>query len=63
MQELANHIDSKLGEKYGFTLLVYEHNSEVGRTNYVSNSNREDVVKVMKEFIDKTEGSWGAHKL
>jgi hypothetical protein len=63
MQELAKHIDGELGEKYGFTLLVYEHGSETGRTNYVSNSNREDVVKAMKEFIEKTETAWGAHKL
>ena len=63
MQELAQHIDSKLGKKYGFTLMVYEHNTEDGRMNYVSNSNREDVVKAMKEFIAETEGSWGTHKL
>jgi hypothetical protein len=63
MQELAKEINSKLGKNYGFFLMVYEHNSESGRSNYVSNSNREDVVKAMKEFIEKTEDAWGAHKL
>lgn len=63
MQDLASHIQGKLGAKYGFTLLVYEHNTVSGRANYVSNSDREDVVKAMKEFIEKTEDSWGTHKL
>jgi hypothetical protein len=63
MQELARLIAKKLGKKYGFFLMVYEHNCEDGRSNYVSNSNREDVVKAMKEFIEKTEDSYGAHKL
>lgn len=63
MQELAKHIDSTLGSKYGFFLMVYEHDNDSGRSNYVSNSNREDVVKAMKEFIEKTEDAYGAHKL
>lgn len=63
MQDLAKLIASKLGKKYGFFLMVYEHNSNSGRSNYVSNSNREDVIKAMKEFIEKTEGLYGAHKL
>jgi hypothetical protein len=63
MQDLAKHIENSIGNKYGFCLLVYEHNTGEGRMNYVSNSNREDVVKAMKEFIEKSEGAWGAHKL
>lgn len=63
MQNLAKHIESKLGKNYGFFLMIYEHDSENGRSNYVSNSNREDVAKAMKEFIEKTEDSFGAHKL
>lgn len=63
MQEIAKDIEKKLGKKYGFTLLIYEHNTDTGRMNYVSNSKREDVVKTMKEFIEKTEESWGTHKL
>lgn len=63
MQDLAQHIQSQLGSKYGFCLLVYEHNTDKGRLNYVSNSQREDVVKAMKEFVEATEGTWGAHKI
>ena len=32
-----------------------------GKTYYVSNSNREDVVKAMQEFIKKTETTYGTH--
>lgn len=63
MQEIAKNIQSQLGSKYGFCVLVYEHNTDTGRMNYVSNSQREDVVKAMKAFIEETEGTWGAHKL
>lgn len=59
MQYLAQQIERLIGEQCGFFLMVYEHNTDTGRSNYVSNSNREDVVKAMKEFIAKTEGNWG----
>ena len=49
-----------LPENHGFVLLTYPHN-EAKRLYYVSNSNREDVVEAMKEFIDKTETTWGKH--
>lgn len=41
---------------YGFTLLVYDNDSSSGRMNYISNSNRDDVVIAMKEFIANHEG-------
>jgi hypothetical protein len=63
MQELAKHIANKLGKKYGFFLMVYEHNQKDGRANYVSNSNREDVAKAMEDFIEKSKDSFGAHKI
>lgn len=63
MQDLARHIESKIpNKKYGFILLVTEYGDN-GRMHYVSNCQREDVVEVMKEFIEKTETDWGTHKL
>ena len=53
-------LEKMLPENYGFTLLTYPHN-EANRLYYVSNSNREDVVTAMKEFIEKTETTWGKH--
>ena len=48
---IANEIIAKLPNT-GFVLLTYEFN-KTGRTMYISNSNREDVLKAMQEFIDK----------
>ena len=53
-------LEKMLPENYGFTLLTYPHN-EAKRLYYVSNSDREDVVEAMKEFIEKTETTWGKH--
>lgn len=63
MQEIAQYIENKIGKKYGFCVLIYEHDTNDGRMNYVSNSQRADVIKAMKEFIAETEGNWGTHKL
>ena len=63
MRSLAEGINQVLGKKYGFCLLVYEHGIDKGRMNYVSNSQREDGIKAMKEFIAETEDNWGTHKL
>ena len=54
MQEIAKDIKEKLPEGMGFTLLAYEFgDAEDRRMMYVSNSNREDVIKSMLEFCDK----------
>jgi len=39
--------------KYGFALLVYKLGEDDGthRMNYISNSQRKDMIKAMKEFI------------
>ena len=48
---IANEITAKLPNT-GFVLLTYEFN-KTGRIMYISNSNREDVLKAMQEFVDK----------
>ena len=54
LQEIAKEIRDKLPEKMGFALLTYEFGDEDDRRMlYVSNSNREDVLKAMLEFVDK----------
>ena len=54
MQEIAKDIKEKLPEGMGFALLAYEFgDAEDRRMMYVSNSNREDVIKSMLEFCDK----------
>ena len=54
LQEIAKDIKEKLPEGMGFALLAYEFgDAEDRRMMYVSNSNREDVIKSMLEFCDK----------
>lgn len=54
LQEIMQEIKNKLPEGMGFTLLAYEFGDKEGRRMlYASNSNREDVMKAMLEFVDK----------
>ena len=54
MREIAKEIKEKLPEGMGFALLAYEFgDAEDRRMMYISNSNREDVIKSMLEFCDK----------
>lgn len=54
LQAIAKEIKQKLPEKMGFALLTYEFgDAENKRMMYISNSNREDVIKAMLEFVDK----------
>lgn len=55
LQEIAKEIKAKLPEKMGFALLAYEFGDENNERKmlYVSNSNREDVILAMTEFIKK----------
>ena len=54
MQEIAKEIKEKLTEGMGFELLAYEFGDiDDRKMMYISNSNREDVLKAMLEFVDK----------
>ena len=54
LQAIAKEIKERLPEDMGFALLAYEFgDAENRRMMYVSNSNREDVIKSMLEFCDK----------
>lgn len=57
MQSIARKVDEELPDNFGFVVLAFKFN-EKGEMIYVSNANREDVVKSMKEFIEKTENSY-----
>lgn len=59
MQDIAKMVKSQLPDSFGFILLTFEHNTNKGDMIYVSDSNREDVIKAMKEFIEKTENTYG----
>lgn len=61
MQLIGRLVDEELPQGWGFVVLAFPFGDEAGRLNYVANGAREDVIKVMKEFIAKTEASWGSH--
>jgi hypothetical protein len=42
---------------YGFFLMIFEFSKE-GRANYISNAERADVIKAMKEFMERTKSTW-----
>ena len=54
LQNIATDIKTKLPEDMGFALLAYEFGDVKDRRMlYVSNSNREDVMLAMVEFLEK----------
>lgn len=59
LTDIANKIDDELPENYGFCLLTFGFNNVGKELMYVANANREDIVKVMKEWITKTENNFG----
>lgn len=59
MQDIARMIKKEIPNQYGFILLTFEHNTNAGSMIYVSDSDREDVIKAMEEFIEKTRNSYG----
>lgn len=57
-QALMNAIAATLDnvfEGHSFVLLVSNF-GEGGTMNYISNSNRDDVIKMMNEFVSKADG-------
>ena len=60
MQEIARKVKEELPENWGFVVLAFEFGDSNDREMlYVSNANREDVVKAMEEFAQKTKSNYG----
>jgi hypothetical protein len=55
LQEIARTISIMLPPETGFALLCFDFQPG-GKIEYVSNGSREDVVKAMSEWIQKTDG-------
>ena len=55
LQNIARDIQEKLPDGMGFALLAYEFEdvTKDKKMLYVSNSNREDVMLAMTEFLEK----------
>lgn len=58
LRESCKLVSEETGEVYGFGLLMFPMKAG-GRTSYISNCNREDMIAGMKEFIARSEGTYG----
>lgn len=52
LKHLARLIKGNLPDDWGFMLMLFSY-GENGTTFYISSAQREDVVNVMKEFIQR----------
>lgn len=61
LQNIAQNIDKELPEGFGFALLTFKFNAkpDTSELMYVANADRQDIVKAMKEWIEKTENNFG----
>jgi hypothetical protein len=55
LNEIGHLIGPVLPKGFGFTLLIFSFGPG-GSMFYISNSDRRDMIKAMKEFIAKQEG-------
>lgn len=61
MQQIGRYVDDQVPEKWGWIVLTYPFGAG-GRMNYISNSQRADVVRALYEFIEATKDSWAGHE-
>ena len=54
LKRIGHFIGGQLPEGWGFNLLLFDFGAN-GSTFYISNAVREDMLKVMQEFIDNQE--------
>ena len=51
LKQLGRGIGQQLPKNWGFTLMLFSYKGP--ELFYISNANREDMIKTMHEFIDK----------
>jgi hypothetical protein len=61
LTEIGHLIGDHMPENSGFILMFFQTNTPQGRMEYISNCDRKDVIRALKEFIIKTEREWGMH--
>jgi GH25 family lysozyme M1 (1,4-beta-N-acetylmuramidase) len=54
MQQMAEKIIKMLPKDFGFTITVFPFNNP-GVSNYISNANRSDMIKALRETADRLE--------
>jgi len=61
LQDIAKNIDKELPDGFGFCLLAFKFDAKPNTSEmmYVSNSDRQDNVRAMEEWIQKTKNNYG----
>ena len=54
MQSIARVVGNMVPQGWGFTVLCFSF-GENGFMNYVSNANRQDMIKSLREMVEKLE--------
>ncbi len=54
MKKLGDIIGEKIPKEFGFALLVFPFHSP-GISNYISNAQRDDMIKALRETADRLE--------
>lgn len=52
---LGKKIQKYLPKGWGFSLFIFDFNTDKGSIFYISNAKRDDMLKALKEFIKKEE--------
>ena len=55
MREIADYVKNKIGDKYGFMVLVFPFGAEPNVAHYISDAAREDMIKVLRNKADVLE--------
>ncbi len=54
MNKMADKVKAMIPKEFGFTILVFPFNNP-GTANYVSNAQRPDMIKALRETADRLE--------
>lgn len=54
LRELAHRVGDDMPEGWGFALLLFSY-GEKGNLFYISSAQRDDIIKVMREWIARNE--------
>lgn len=63
MRKIAMLVDEEIPTGWGFIVICFPIGDRLGRLNYVSNGKREEVLKLLKEFLYRSKDAkdWGKH--
>jgi hypothetical protein len=55
MQKIASLVDEEIPQGWGFAVFVFPLDGRQGRTNYVSSGRREDILIMLRKFLERHE--------